>query len=183
MKSVSGTPQVFVTGKIVKATNFDSDELFIKWELICGTNIKLIEGKIKGETFQSTSRLEERKIYFDHPLSFNLSCRSIKGWPKFLFEVWSTDEHNRNFLIGYGTIFLPFQTGNVILEVPCWRPLEGITTSLKEKLLGSTPEFIDKSAVYSTDDKFGMYTTSTGIVAIELDIIFKDFDLHGINAK
>ena len=181
MQSTHSTPQIFVSGRIVKATNFDADELFLKWERITGTNFKLIEGKIKGETFQGVSQLEERKIFFDHPLMFNLSCRSIKGWPKFLIEVWATDEHNRNHLIGYGTTFLPFTTGNVVINIPCWRPMESITTSISEKFLGNTPEFIDKSAAYSCDDKFGMFTISTGVITLEVDIIMKDFNLHGIN--
>jgi B9 domain-containing protein 2 len=183
MQSTSATPQVFVNGRILKATNFDAEELFIKWELISGTNFKLIEGKIKGETFQGVSDLQESKIFFDHPLMFNLSCKSIKGWPKFLIEVWSTDQHNRNYLIGYGTAFLPFTPGNVTINVPCWRPMEQISPSWYETFLGNTPEFIDKSAVYSTDERFGMHTLSTGNVVIELDILMKDFNLHGIKFK
>ena len=183
MQSTHATPQIYVMGRIVKATNFDSGELFIKWELISGTNFKLIEGKIKGETFQGVVELQERKIFFDHPIMFNMSCKSVKGWPKFLIEVWATDEHNRNHLIGYGTSFLPFTPGNVTINVPCWRPLEQISASLSETFLGNTAEFVDKSAVYSTDERFGMYTLSTGNVVIECDILMKDFNLHGIKVK
>ena len=48
-------------------------------------------------------------------------------------------------------------------------------------VLGNTPEFIDKSAVYSNEEKFGMFSMSTGTVSIELDVIMKDFNLHGID--
>ena len=40
---------------------------------------------------------------------------------------------------------------------------------------------MDKSAVYSVEEKFGMNSISTGCVVIEFDIILKDFQLHGIN--
>jgi hypothetical protein len=40
---------------------------------------------------------------------------------------------------------------------------------------------VDKSAVYSVDEKFGMNTISTGFVNVEMDIILKDFQLHGID--
>ncbi len=53
MQSTHATPQVFVNGRITNAVNFNSQELFVKWSLILGTNFKLIEGKVKGETFQS----------------------------------------------------------------------------------------------------------------------------------
>jgi hypothetical protein len=50
-----------------------------------------------------------------------------------------------------------------------------------EEILGCTPEFVDKSAVYSVEEKFGMNTISTGCITVELDIIMKDFQLHGID--
>ena len=57
MKKAYSTPQIFGMGKITRAENFDSNELFIKWEIINGSNYKLIDGKIKGETFQSTAHV------------------------------------------------------------------------------------------------------------------------------
>jgi hypothetical protein len=180
MRSAHSTPQIFVTGRITKATNFDCESLFIKWSLNFGTNFKLIEGGLKGETFQGEGRYGECTINFDHPINFNLSCRSIKGWPKILVEAWSTDIHGRNSLIGYGTSFLPFKKGSSLIKIKCWRPSQNLTSSISERLLGNNPEFIDKSAVFSTEDKFGLHSISTGNVIIELDMIEKDFDLHGI---
>src|SRR4051794_20433589 len=111
MQTTGATPQIFVNGRIVSASNFDSQEMFIKWGLIIGSNFKVIDGKIKGETFQVVTEGEDKYVPFDHPMLFNLSCTSIKGWPKFLVELWSTDSDNRNSLIGYGTSFLPFRKG------------------------------------------------------------------------
>jgi B9 domain-containing protein 2 len=180
MQSTHATPQIFISGRIISANNFDAEELFVKFEIIYGTNFKLIEGKTKGETFQAVCREGgEQIIYFDHPIFFNLSSRSIKGWPKFVVEVWANDQHNRNSLIGYGTAFIPFKTGHSLINIRCWRPKESLNVSLSEMLLGNTPEFVDKSAVYSVDEKFGMYSLSTGSVVVETDIIMKDFNLHG----
>jgi hypothetical protein len=50
-------------------------------------------------------------------------------------------------------------------------------------LLGNTPEFIDKSAIYSSEEKFGINGVSSGYVNMELEVIMKDFDLHGIRPK
>ena len=57
MKKAYSTPQIFGSGRIVKSENFDSKEMYIKWEIIHGSNFKLIEGKIKGETFQSIAHV------------------------------------------------------------------------------------------------------------------------------
>ena len=42
---------------------------------------------------------------------------------------------------------------------------------------------MDKSAVYSVEEKFGMNTVSTGCIIVELDIILKDFQLHGFTVS
>jgi hypothetical protein len=57
MQSAYATPQLFITGRILEATNFDSEELFVKYEIIYGSNFKLIEGQTKGETFQAVSHV------------------------------------------------------------------------------------------------------------------------------
>jgi hypothetical protein len=85
--------------------------------------------------------------------------------------------------MGYGCKFIPFEPGKVNMTVLCWRPSELLTSTWKETMLGCTPEFLDKSAVYTSEEKFGIYGVSEGHVNVELDIIMKDFDLHGIKVK
>ena len=57
MKKANSTPQIFGFGRIIKAENFNTEELYVKWEIIHGTHFKVINGKIKGETFQSVSHV------------------------------------------------------------------------------------------------------------------------------
>ena len=66
------------------------------------------------------------------------------------------------------------------MTINCWRPSGGTSLSLEERLLGNNKEFNDKSAVYSIAEKFGVFPMSTGQINIELELIFKDFILHGI---
>jgi len=80
-------------------------------------------------------------------------------------------------------MFFPFKAGNSYLKIECWRPTKTFRYNFSENFLNNTSEFIDKSAVYATDEKFGMNTISTGSVLVELDLIMKDFDLHGIKIK
>ncbi len=58
MKKAYSTPQIFGSGRIIKAENFDTNEIYIKWEIVHGSNFKLIDGKIRGETFQSVAHVK-----------------------------------------------------------------------------------------------------------------------------
>jgi hypothetical protein len=57
MKKANLTPQIFASGRIIKAENFNTDEIYIKWEIVHGTHYKVINGQTKGETFQSVSHV------------------------------------------------------------------------------------------------------------------------------
>jgi len=65
--------------------------------------------------------------------------------------------------LGYGFTFLPFRTGEVTLNIPCWRP-SNQSSQLSEDLLSETPEFVDKTVVYSVEEKFGIMSNSSGNV-------------------
>ena len=87
---------------------------------------------------------------------------------------------SRNCLLGYGIGFFPVKKGYSKMCIPCWRPSENVNSTFGELFLGNNAEFVDKSAIYSTNEKFGVNSISTGQVNLEVEMIFKDFYLHGI---
>ena len=182
MINAFATPQIFLMGRILNAAGFDSNELYLKYSIIFGSDFNIINGQSSGETFQSIAYEEDNinVVNFDQPLSLNLSCRSISGWPKIFVEVWSNDDDGKNCIEGYGTGFIPIKSGFSKMTINCWRPSTNTGQTLEERFLGNNKEFNDKSAVYYTNEKFGVYSMSSGQVNIELEIIFKDFILHGI---
>jgi B9 domain-containing protein 2 len=182
MLNAFATPQIYITGRILNANGFNSDELYIKYKILIGSNFTLIDGELEGETFQCLSSGQENVnvVHFDQPLNINLSCRSITGWPKILIEVWSNEIDSRNCLMGYGVAYFPVKKGFSKMCISCWRPSESVNSGLGELFLGNNPEFEHKSAIYSVNEKFGVYSISTGQVNLEVEMIFKDFNLHGI---
>lgn len=183
MLNAFATPQIFVSGRILNAVGFDPDELFIKYKIIIGPNFEKINGVLYGETFQAIACSEDNinVVNFDQPLSFNLKCSGIKGWPKIFVEVFANDKDGRNCLIGYGTGYIPVRSGCNKMTINCWRPSGSTKEGLGEMLLGTNMEFVDVSAVYGTVEKFGVCSQSTGQVNLEVDVILKDFILHGID--
>ena len=182
MLNAYATPQIFIQGRILNANGFNSDELYIKYKIIINSNYTLVDGHLKGETFQCLSSGQENVnlVHFDQPLSLNLACKSITGWPKISLEVWSNEMDSRNCLLGYGIGFFPVKKGYSKMCIPCWRPSENVNSTFGELFLGNNAEFVDKSAIYSTNEKFGVNSISTGQVNLEVEMIFKDFYLHGI---
>ncbi len=48
------------------------------------------------------------------------------------------------------------------------------------KLLGIYPELEFKDIVFSSAERFGLQVESTGTVEIDVGVITKDFNLHGV---
>ncbi|MCQ2818633.1 MAG: B9 domain-containing protein [archaeon] len=182
MQNQFATPQIYIFGRIVSGVGFPANELFVKYKFLYGVNFNLINGSEKGDTYQSRAFADEEgvAVYFDQPLFLNLSCRSIKGWPKLYVEVWGNDPDGKTFLAGYGTGFIPAKSGFTKFTISCWRPTESLDFNYGEELLCNIPEFYNKEIVYSTEPKFEVTTVSGGQIIVEIETIFKDFALHGI---
>ena len=103
--------------------------------------------------------------------------RSLRGWPKLFVEAWEVDQHGRNQIAGYGIIAIPFKEGFHELEIVCWRPLPSFT----EKMIGSYPELEYKDILLASQSRHGFKTQSTGKVRIEVSVVLKDFNIHGIS--
>ena len=59
---------------------------------------------------------------WDHPFDLHYMARSVRGWPKFLLEVWVADSEGRYSIGGYGVATVPIEAGTHTIKVPCWRP-------------------------------------------------------------
>lgn len=92
-------------------------------------------------------------------------------------EAWGTDASGRNNFLGYSLKTIPLINGECLLEFNCWRPKGSL---LSTNILGITSEYIDNKIVSSSCEKFSLDTVSTGSIYVELNIILKDFELHGI---
>ena len=110
-------------------------------------------------------------------MSLNLKCRSIKGWPRLYLEAWGTDTSDRNNFLGYSLKTIPLINGECHIDFNCWRPKGNMFSNY---ILGITSEYVDNSIVSSSVEKFSIETVSTGSVIVDLNVILKDFELHGI---
>lgn len=93
-----------------------------------------------------------------------------------MIEVWEVDSHGRNKLAGYGVISIPFRQGLHEIDMVCWRP----KPNLGEKLIGAYPELEYRDLLLASQNRHGFKTESTGKIRVEVSVVLKDFDLHGI---
>ena len=169
------TPQLHIVGKLAYAQGFDYHEIYAKFSFKAGANWTLLSGSSHSETFQSIVN-DDSVAPFEHPIDLNYATKSIRGWPKIALEIWVVDSHQKSSIGGYGVVTVPIQGGHHKLKVDCWRPM----SSGSDKLLGTYPELEFKDVLVSSQSRYGLTSETTGTAVFEIDVIVKDFQLHGV---
>ena len=67
-----------------------------------------MNGNPVGETYEEVKDETEDTTQLDHPFDLHYKAKTIRGWPKFMIEVWSADNEGRYSLGGYGVAVVPF---------------------------------------------------------------------------
>ena len=177
----ANTPQVHLIGEIKGATGFDTSRIFCKFEVRAGTNWTLLGGKDSGETYEEIRDEIDEYAVWDHPFDLHFKCKAMRGWPKFYVEVWQADTQGRYSIAGYGVGVVPFEPGQHKMEIKCWAPKPtGYFKQLASDLLGIKPELKFKDMLMSGAERFGFEADTTGTVEIDVGVIIKDFNLHGV---
>ena len=100
----------------------------------------------------------------------------MRGWPRLMIEVWKVDADGRHNIYGYGTLALPMGTGEYSLEIPCWRPVG----TWYDRFVGSNSELQYPGIIASSLNRYGLRTFSGCTVTVEVSIIGRHFQLHGV---
>lgn len=169
------TPQVHVLGRLAYAEKFDCHGLYAKFDFKSGSNWTLLSGNSHSETFLSYMN-DDRVAPLEHPIDLNYATKSLRGWPKIIIEAWVVDTARKSMIGGYGVVTVPMQSGFHRLTVDCWRPI----SSSDDSVLGTYPELEFKDVLVSSQSRYGLTTETTGSLVFEIDVILKDFQLHGV---
>eukprot|EP00919_Chromeraceae_sp_WS-2016_P000105 GHVR01000295.1.p1 GENE.GHVR01000295.1~~GHVR01000295.1.p1 ORF type:complete len:103 (+),score=8.13 GHVR01000295.1:640-948(+) len=102
----------------------------------------------------------------------------MRGWPRMLIEVWKIDEHGRHNIYGYGTLAIPMGSGEYNLDMPCWRPMG----AWYDRFIGANSELQYPGIVACSLNKYGLRTFSGCKVEVEVNVIGRNFHLHGITS-
>ena len=97
---------------------------------------ELVEGESGGQTHCDYPPEGEPCVVWAHPVDAHFAAKSLVGWPKMWFQVWSMDVHGAKDLAGYGFAHVPTAAGEHEVEVatgcPEARPRRGSARSSSE---------------------------------------------------
>ena len=135
--STRATPQVHLIGEIKNAYGFAGNRLYCKYSVRVGHQWTHVSGKSSGETYEEILDEVENEAQWDHPFDLHYLAKTVRGWPKFLVEVWIADNEGRYSIGGYGVGSVPVEAGQHTVKIHCWRPKpQGYFRQLAADLLG-----------------------------------------------
>jgi B9 domain-containing protein 2 len=142
---------------------------------------ELVEGESGGQTHCDYPPEGETSVVWSHPVDAHFAAKSLVGWPKLWFQVWSMDVHGAKDLAGYGFVHVPTAAGEHEIEVATWCPEGSAAEKLRAFFVGGRPRLKFEEVIHSPGDRFRLQTRAAGIVEVRLGVCVKDFDKYNIS--
>mmetsp|Transcript_5941 Transcript_5941/g.24076 ORF Transcript_5941/g.24076 Transcript_5941/m.24076 type:complete len:177 (-) Transcript_5941:2241-2771(-) len=172
--------ELHVVGEIVGAMGFEDRNLFCKWGLEAGSMWELVEGESGGQTHCDYPPEGEPCVVWAHPVDAHFAAKSLVGWPKMWFQVWSMDAHGAKDLAGYGFAHVPTAAGEHELDVATWCPEGTAAEKLSAFFVGGRPRLKFEEVIHQPGDRFRLQTKAAGVVRLRLGVCVKDFDKYNV---
>lgn len=100
--NIQSTPVLMLSGKITLCEDFqDCSSLYVKYSVVMGETWKVMAGKTTGESFEAICDSHTTCTPMEQPFNLQLQSKQLRGWPKFIIEVWQVDSHQRHNIAGY----------------------------------------------------------------------------------
>ena len=94
----------------------------------------------------SVSPNADNKRFYSFSFEMDYKIKSDERLPNLIIQCVSFDFWQNRRIEGYGHISIPTQTGIHELNIPCWRPKQGLEQDLRRFFLGGSSELISPSA-------------------------------------
>lgn len=190
---------VHIIGEIEGAKGFNTQNLFLTYEFLTGTQWLRVAGDDVGQTHTID---KEETTPFAHPIDVHYRANAMDGWPRIIVHVWSLDRYGRRDLQGYGSAYLsmpaslssvitsdassttPSTSANVsvtecFLEISTWQPrAPTLLGQLRSMLLGGTPLLKEPSVIADADERYKLHAISRGIITARLYVAVRGTLTH-----
>ncbi|KAM9800250.1 B9 domain-containing protein 2-like [Syngnathus acus] len=173
--------EVHIIGQLVGAAGFPHNSLFCKWGFHTGGAWRLLSGSKQGQTQVDDPQTGDT-AYWSHPIDVHYATKGLQGWPKLHLQVWHQDSFGRCQLLGYGYCHVPSSPGHHRISCGTWRPLGSWWEQLSRMFVGGGPQLRSPDIIYSGADRYRLHTETMGTVKLELGVIMRNFDKHGVES-
>ncbi|CAG2119082.1 unnamed protein product [Medioppia subpectinata] len=170
--------EVFVFGQLLSVEAFPKQSLFCKWKLHFGTNWKVLEGLTTGQTQVDEPQAQET-TYWCHPIDLHFVTKGIQGWPKLELQVWHQDSFGRCNICSYGFIHMPSQGGYHKITCHTWRPIGSLSDQISQFFTEDSLKLMNEEII-TNENRSRLQTQAMGSVNLELYVVFKNFEIYGI---
>lgn len=141
---------------------------------------KFIEGESEGQTSTDLNKIDNISC-FAHPIDLHLATRGIQGWPKLSVEVFSVNSLKHFSPVGSGFCYIPTKPGLHRIKIATWRIApQTLLDSIREKFFTGGFTIVKKDLIHSGVERYKISTISSGIIEIELSVVFRHFKKYNI---
>ena len=145
-----------------------------------GSLWKFVEGESEGQTSTDINKIDNIS-YFAHPVDLHLATRGIQGWPKLSVEVFSVNSLKHFCPVGSGFCYIPTKPGLHRIKIATWRIApQTVLDSIREKFFTGGFTIVKKDLIHTGVERYKISTISSGIVEVELSVVFRHFKKYNI---
>ena len=113
------------------------------------SNWEVVSGEASGTTQRSFG--DGSFLVWNCPLDCSFAARHFRGWPRLLLTLFAKDWLGRDYVFGYGSCYVPTQSGLCIKSIQIFRPR---ATSWFRDMMGyltcERPSLIDPEKSFTT---------------------------------
>ncbi|CAH0385187.1 unnamed protein product [Bemisia tabaci] len=172
---------VSVSGQIKTGDFPGCSKVYCKYSFTHGTDWEMTSGIDEGITQTSKKSQDDQQIFvWNFPIEITFRSTNPYGWPQLILSVFGLDSFGNDTIQGYGVCHIPISTGNHSKSVAMYVPeSSSLLQKLTSWLTGRRPEFIDPKVIGQGAGREVTRVRSQGRVILDLNVLTKDFGLHG----
>lgn len=183
-------PELHVVGEILGGSGFQMDNAFCLYEMKTGKQWLCVGGDESGQTqidYPEEDDAAGGMFVWNHPLDLHYYTKTMEGWPKMVFEVWSLNDVGAKILSGYGFCNIPSSPGSHELDVSVWRPCGSAKEEIYGFFLDSVPQLMNIELLYNPskakEERNRIFTTAVGKIHLRIDVMLRHLADHSVSVK
>ncbi|ULT99147.1 hypothetical protein L3Y34_000471 [Caenorhabditis briggsae] len=170
MAARDGLMESVVNVSLEKGLDFLFDEgLTIDYKLQIPSGISLKSKNPSGRSQRFSAEESGEIINFGFILEFIFESRTLDSSPLLMLRIMAVDYWGRQYIAGYGSMYISLEPGRSNSEIHLWRPISH--NSLYEMFVGQAIDINYFGTLRNSLEKVGQEGQPSGIVCVQTNCI------------